>query len=83
MLEDEQGNHDDGLDEASPSISLTSPRKSRLRAQSGVISSSDYMQQSRRNFVSYGMFLASYWDHLPQTLTRALGKKQRPIHDTL
>jgi len=76
MLEDRQGNHDDGLDEAASSISPTSHRKSRLRAGSGIaMSSSDYMQQSRRNFVSYGVFLASYWDHLPQTLTRALGEK--------
>ena len=29
----------------------------------------------RGNFVSYGEFLASYWDHLPQTMTRALGKE--------
>jgi hypothetical protein len=59
-------------------VSPTSPSsrwKSRLRAGSGVTSSSDYMQQLRRNFVSYGVFLASYWDHLPQTLTRTLGEK--------
>ena len=62
-------------DEETCSTSPTSPRKSRLRAGSGSVSSSDYMQQSRRGFVSYGEFLAAYWDHLPQTLTRALGEK--------
>ena len=62
-------------DEVASPTSPTSPRMSRLRAGSGSISSSDYMQQSRRNFVSYGEFLASYWDRFPQTLTRALGKK--------
>ena len=46
-------------------------------------SSSDYMQQSRGGFVSYGIFLSSYWDHLPQSLTRVLGKKQLLIYDSL
>ena len=59
---------------ASPTSPMT-PWKSRLRAGSGSTSSSDYMQQFRKNFVSYGEFLTSYWDHLPQTFTRALGKK--------
>ena len=63
-------------DEATSPTSPTSPRMSRLRAGSGSISSSDYMQQSRRNFVSYGKFLVSHWDHFPQTLTRALGEKR-------
>ena len=78
-----RGNQNDGFvipgtyvpgDEAKSPTSPTSPRKSRLRAGSRTTSSSDYMQQIRRNFVSYGEFLASYWDHLPQTLTRALGE---------
>ncbi|KAF9642213.1 P-loop containing nucleoside triphosphate hydrolase protein, partial [Thelephora ganbajun] len=83
MLENDigLGGRDDGLitpkkhvrgHEATSSMSLTSPRNSRLRAGCGITSSSDYMQQFRRNFVSYGVFLASYWDHLPQTLTRVL-----------
>ena len=63
-------------DEATSPTSLTLPRKSRLHAGSGSVSSSDYMQQSRRGFVSYGEFLAGYWDHLPQTLTRAPGEKR-------
>jgi hypothetical protein len=79
-----QANHNDGLivpethvlDEATSPMSPTPPRKSTLRAGSGVLSSSDYMQQFRRNFVSYGAFLASYWDHLPQTLTRGIGEKR-------
>ena len=80
-----QGDRNDGFivpktdapgDEATSPTTPTSPRMSRLRAGSGNISSSDYMQQSRRNFVSYGVFLTSYWDHLPQTLTQALGEKQ-------
>jgi len=80
-----QGNHDDSFilpkihvlgDEATSPMIPTSPQISGLCAGSGSISSSDYMQQSRRNFVSYGVFLTSYWDHLPQTLIRALGKKQ-------
>jgi hypothetical protein len=62
-------------DEATSPTSPTLPRTSRLRAGSGILSSSDYMQQSRKNFVSYSVFLASYWDRLPQSLTRVLGKK--------
>lgn len=33
--------------------------------------------------ISYRVFLTSYWDHLPQTLTRALGKKPCKTHDPL
>lgn len=51
-----------------------SPVKSRFRAGSRSVLSSDYMRQSRQNFVSYDEFLASYWAHLPQTYTRVLGK---------
>lgn len=78
-----RGNDNDGFiipkahvfdDEAISPISPTSPFKSRLRAGSGSMSSSDYMQQFRRSFVSYGEFLTSYWDHLPQTFTRVLGE---------
>ena len=78
-----RGNDNDGFiipkkhvieDEAISPTSPTSPWKSRLRAGSGSTSSSDYMQQFRRSFVSYGEFLTSYWDHLPQTFTRVLGK---------
>ena len=61
-------------DEVTSSTSATSPWKSRLRTESGMMSSSDYMQQFRRHFVSYGAFLASYWDHLPQTFTQVLGE---------
>jgi len=79
-----RGNDNDGFivpkthvpeDEATSPTSPTSPWKSRLRAGSRSTSSSDYMQQSRRNFVSYGEFLTSYWDHLPQTFTRVLGEE--------
>ena len=66
--------------------SPTSPSFSRnpgSRSGSEIQSSSDYMQQSRRNFVSYDVFLSSYWDRLPQTLTRALGEKQLFIYDSL
>ena len=42
-------------DEGTSPTSPTSPRKSRLRAGSENTSSSDYMQQSRTNFVSYGV----------------------------
>ena len=69
------GTYVPGEEPASPT-SPTLPRKSRLRAGSSSVSSSDYMQQFRRNFVSYGEFLASYWDHLPQTFTRVLGEKR-------
>ena len=51
-----------------------SPLKYRFRAGSGSGSSSDYMQQFRRSFVSYAEFLTSYWAHLPQTSTRSLGE---------
>ena len=37
--------------------------------------SSDYMQQRRTNFVSYGTFLEEYWAHFPQTLTKGLGMR--------
>ena len=80
-----QGNPYDGFnipiptralgDEPTSPTSPTSPRRSRMRAGSEISSSSDYMQQSRRNFISYQVFLSSYWDHLPQTLTRLLGEK--------
>ena len=76
-----QGDHNDGFiipvlgDEVTSPTSPTSPRKSRLRAESRSISASDYAQEFRRTFVSYREFLASYWDHLPQTLNRALGEK--------
>ena len=72
---------DDFGDEATSPTSPTSPRKSRLRAGSEVTSSSDYMQQFRRNFISYGVFLAFYWDHLPQTFTRVLGEKRLLMDD--
>lgn len=79
-----RGNDNDGFiipktpvfdDEATSPTSPTSPWKLRHRAGSRSMSSSDYMQQSRKNFVSYGEFLTSYWDHLPQTFTRLLGKE--------
>ena len=70
-------------EEATSPTSPTSPWKSRLRAGSGSTSSSDYMQQFRRNFVSYGEFLTSYWDHLPQTFTRILGEEWWLIRDLL
>ena len=70
-------------DEATSPTSPTSPQKSGLLSGSGITSSSDYMQQSRRNFVSYGEFLASYWDHLPETFTRVLGKKRQLMHGLL
>jgi len=87
-----RGNRNDGFiipethvhgDEATSPTSPTFPRKSRLRAGSGTTSSSDYMQQFRRNFVSYGEFLASYWDHLPQALTRGLGERRWLIRGVL
>lgn len=37
-------------------------------------SSSDYMQQRRASFVSYGTFLEAYWYHFPQSLTKGLGE---------
>jgi len=88
----EQGNRSGGFiipgtqtfeDEAVSPTSPTSPWRSRLRSGSENTSSSDYMQQFRRNFVSYGAFLASYWDHLPQTFTRVLGEKQWLMRDPL
>ena len=35
--------------------------------------SNDYMQQRRAAFVSYSIFLESYWTHFPQPLTKGLG----------
>ena len=64
-------------DEVTHPTSPTAPWKSRLRAVSQGGSSSDYMQQFRKSFVSYGEFLVSYWDHLPQNFTRGLGEEQR------
>ena len=70
-------NEDDTTSPSSPVF----PWKSRLRGGSVGTSSSDYMQQFRRNFVSYGEFLSSYWDHLPQTFTRVLGREQWLAYD--
>ena len=70
-------------DEVTSPTSPTLSWKSRMRAVSQSASSSDYMQQFRRNFVSYGEFLVSYWDHLPQTFTRGLGEKRWVIRDHL
>lgn len=67
------------VDEVMSPTSPTSPWKSRLRAVSRSGSSSDYMQQFRKGFVSYGEFLVSYWDHLPQNITRGLGEEQRLV----
>jgi len=87
-----QGNHNDNFtlpevhaleDEATSPATPTLPPMSRLRAGFGSMSSSDYMQLSRRNFVSYGVFLTSYWDRLPQNLTRALGEKRCQTYDLL
>lgn len=70
-------------DDTTSPTSPVFPWKSQLRGGSGGTSSSDYMQQFRRNFVSYGEFLASYWDHLPQTFTRVLGEEQLLTCDPL
>ena len=74
-----RGNNDHGfvIPETAIPTSPTLPRKSGSHAGSGSTSSSN---RFRRNFVSYHEFLASYWGHLPQTLTRGLGKKRWPIH---
>ena len=87
-----RGNPNDGFiipethvhgDEATSPTSPTFPRKSRLRAGSKTTSSSRHTQQFRGNFVSPLEFLTSYWDHLPQALTRGLGERQRLIHAIL
>jgi len=70
-------------DKATSHTTPTSPRTSILRAGSGSMSSSDYTQHPCRDLVSYGVFLKSYWHHLPRTLTRALGEKQWRMHDLL
>jgi len=76
----EQANHGDGLiipktytlrNEAASPTTPISPQKSRF----GILSSSNYTQQPHGNFVSYSIFLTSYWDHFPQTLTQGLGEK--------
>ena len=81
----EPDSRDDGLivphghavaDELMSPTSSTLLRESRLRTGFENTSSSDYMQQFRRNSVSYGVFLASYWDHLPQKITRVSGEKK-------
>lgn len=66
--------------------SLTSPTppwKAVRLVGSQIASLSDYMQQPRENFVSYGVFLSSYWDHLPQATIRRLGEKLQIIHELL
>ena len=55
----------------------------RPRAGSRSMPSSDHLKQSRRNFVSYGEFLASYWGRLPKASTRVLGEKRRLTHGLL
>jgi hypothetical protein len=63
----------------SPTMSPTSPispmglRFGDSGRVGGGTSSSDYMQQRRASFVSYGTFLESYWNHFPQSLTKGLG----------
>jgi hypothetical protein len=80
-----QGDYNDGFiitgthalgDEATSPTTPTSSQMPRLRTGSRSMSSSDYKRQSHRNFVSDIVFLTSYWDHLPQNLTRGLGEKQ-------
>jgi len=55
-------------------MSLTAPI-SPQKSTFGILSSSNYMQQPHGRFVSYSVFLASYWGHFEQTLTRGLGVK--------
>lgn len=43
------------------------------------VTSNDYMQQRRRSFVSYGVFLEAYWAHFPQQWTKGLGIVYRDI----
>ena len=43
-------------------------------ADNAQTDSNDYMLQRRDSFVSYTVFLTSYWPHLPQHLTKGLGK---------
>ncbi|KAH9931251.1 uncharacterized protein B0H18DRAFT_929734 [Fomitopsis serialis] len=38
----------------------------------GDVPSNDYMEQLRDSFVSYQVFLGSYWAHFPQSLTKGL-----------
>ena len=74
MLENDTGLiHGDKL----TTTTTPAPSKSRSLAGSVIATSSDPMQQHYRSFVSYGVFLSSYWDHLPQALTQELGEKLR------
>ena len=41
---------------------------------------SEYMRRRRNAFVSYDMFLESYWPHFPQSLTKGLGTVPRRIY---
>ena len=70
-------------DEATSPTTPTSRQKSRFRAGSGVFSPFDHVQQPPRNFVSYSVFLASYWDHFPQIITKVLGENGWLIRDLL
>ena len=55
-------------------MSLTAPI-SPQKLTFGILSLSNYIQQPHGRFVSYSVFLASYWGHFKQTLTRGLGEK--------
>lgn len=57
------------------------PQKSRLYTRTGKKSSSNSKRQPC--FVSYPEFLASYWGHLSESLTRTLGKEWLFICDLL
>ena len=59
----------------------TSSRRSRRRARLEILPSPNYKQQPHRKFVSYHVFLTSYWCHLPQTLTQLLGEKRWLTYD--
>jgi len=63
-------------DEGTSPTNPTLPQKSRPRAGVRNTSSSSYGRPSRKNFISYAQFLASYWDHFPEPLTRALGEER-------
>lgn len=71
------------LDGATSHTTSTSTWRARQFAGSQLASSSDYMQQSRKNFVSYKAFLSSYWGYFPQSATRKLGENSGIMHSEL
>lgn len=55
-------------------LDVTSGGQDEVQVAGNTEVASDYMLQRRQSFVSYITFVNEYWPHLPQSLTKNLGK---------